>query len=353
MAYLTWPPDGHAGVVVAGFWRLVQLRRISVESRQTDPCFDKGSARDRPEAASRLAQNTENERRACEIRLRAERKAGKLLKKRPKRRGLLKRGKELAGGGPRSSHHPQLSGHAIENLSLDLWIKFEVGATRIHVRADSSTALWTQKVTSMRTLFEQIITEGEKALEELRDIRQQENVEFEFKTKSHPQNGDLTKDDRRNLSQALSALSNSMGGLLVWGVRARKEADDVDCATALVPISQIEKFQSLLERAVSQAIMPRHEGIRLPQSNPRQIPAPATSSCTWIAQNADRTVPNSERNSISRELEIAQSPWVPFLTLLRTATADWVNLTKRSRAPIVRATEHPRASRSEKSRGRK
>jgi Putative DNA-binding domain len=136
----------------------------------------------------------------------------------------------------------------------------------------------------MRTLFETIITEGEKALEELRDIRQQENVELEFKTKSHPQSGDLTKDDRRNLGQALSALSNSMGGLLVWGVRAEKNADDVDCATQLVPISQIEKFHSLLERAVSQAIMPRHEGIRL-----AAIQSQATPGAGYVVMYVDRS----------------------------------------------------------------
>jgi hypothetical protein len=41
------------------------------------------------------AQNTDAERRACEIRLRAERKAGQLLAKMPKANGTLKRGKEL------------------------------------------------------------------------------------------------------------------------------------------------------------------------------------------------------------------------------------------------------------------
>jgi hypothetical protein len=46
------------------------------------------------EAASKLAQNTENERRACEIRLRAERKAGRILAKTEKHPG----GRPTKGG---------------------------------------------------------------------------------------------------------------------------------------------------------------------------------------------------------------------------------------------------------------
>jgi hypothetical protein len=49
---------------------------------------------------TRLAHNVEAERQACEIRLRAERKAGKLLRTKAKAKGRLKRGKKL----PRSPH---------------------------------------------------------------------------------------------------------------------------------------------------------------------------------------------------------------------------------------------------------
>jgi hypothetical protein len=49
---------------------------------------------------TRLAHNVEAERQACEIRLRAERKAGKLLRAKAKAKGRLKRGKKL----PRSPH---------------------------------------------------------------------------------------------------------------------------------------------------------------------------------------------------------------------------------------------------------
>jgi hypothetical protein len=91
----------------------------------------------------------------------------------------------------------------------------------------------------------------------------QENVELEFKTKANPNGGELTRDDRKNLGIALSALSNSMGGVLIWGILAAKNDDGIDCASELQPISEIDKFSSEVERAVSQALMPRHEGIRI------------------------------------------------------------------------------------------
>lgn len=114
----------------------------------------------------------------------------------------------------------------------------------------------------MKKLFDQIKSEGADAIDRFVMQRQQENVELEFKTKANHGAGDLTKDDRRNLGILLSAFANSMGGLIVWGVAASKNEDDIDCASATKPIAEIEKFKSEIERAISQAIMPRHEGIR-------------------------------------------------------------------------------------------
>jgi predicted HTH transcriptional regulator len=115
----------------------------------------------------------------------------------------------------------------------------------------------------MKDLFDQIVQEGVVAIDRLVAQRQQENVELEFKTKSNQANGELTKDDRRNLGIILSAFANSMGGLVIWGILATKNSDDIDCATGLKPIVEIEKFKSGIERALSQAVMPRHEGIRV------------------------------------------------------------------------------------------
>jgi Putative DNA-binding domain len=115
----------------------------------------------------------------------------------------------------------------------------------------------------MHDLFEQLAQEGEAGIKRLITQRVQENVELEFKGKSNPGNSELTKDDRRNLGITLSALSNSMGGLLIWGVVAAKNEDKIDCESEPQPICQIERFKNEIERAISQAISPKHDGIRV------------------------------------------------------------------------------------------
>ncbi len=64
------------------------------------------------EAYFKQAKNTEAERRACEIRLRAERKAGKLLSKMEKNKG----------GGDRKSDHPSRGTTGDKSTLSDLGI---------------------------------------------------------------------------------------------------------------------------------------------------------------------------------------------------------------------------------------
>jgi hypothetical protein len=126
----------------------------------------------------------------------------------------------------------------------------------------------------MRDLYDQLLGGGEEAIAQLVSERRQENVSLEFKTKANPGTGEPNRDDRRNLSITLSALSNSIGGLIVWGVRAEKNADNVDCATELQPIGEIERFKGDVTRLLSQALMPRHEGIlveAIPTGNPQGV----------------------------------------------------------------------------------
>jgi hypothetical protein len=136
----------------------------------------------------------------------------------------------------------------------------------------------------MRDLYEQLVAGGEPAIEQLRAERRQENVSLEFKTKANPGTGEPNKVDRRNLGIALSAFSNSMGGLIVWGVRAEKNADKVDCATELQPIEEIERFKADVTRLLSQALMPRHEGIFV-----EAIPAGNSQGAGYVAIYVERS----------------------------------------------------------------
>jgi hypothetical protein len=136
----------------------------------------------------------------------------------------------------------------------------------------------------MRDLYDQLIADGEAAIAQLVSERRQENVSLEFKTKSNPGTGEPNRDDRRNLGVALSAFANSMGGLIVWGVRAEKNADNVDCATEVQPIAEIERFKADVTRLLSQAIMPRHEGIFV-----EAIPAQGPRGAGYLAIYAERS----------------------------------------------------------------
>ena len=71
-------------------------------------------------------------------------------------------------------------------------------------------------------------------LERYRDERQEENLHLDFKTLSGP--GLSASDDRHNFAKALSGFANSDGGIVVWGVDARKNADGIDCVTELKPV---------------------------------------------------------------------------------------------------------------------
>ena len=108
----------------------------------------------------------------------------------------------------------------------------------------------------MRDLYDQLVAAGEPAIAQLVSETRQENVALEFKTKANPSTGEPTREDRQNLARALSAFSNSMGGVIVWGISANKDDDGVGCATEFQPIASIERFKADVTRLISQALMP-------------------------------------------------------------------------------------------------
>lgn len=113
----------------------------------------------------------------------------------------------------------------------------------------------------MEALYQELLKGGAEAIEKLVSENRQESVELEFKTKENASHGQAEKSDRRNVGVTISAFANSMGGLLIWGIEARKNEDGVDCAQKLRPIKGIERFKSEIVRLISQAVTPMHEGI--------------------------------------------------------------------------------------------
>lgn len=109
---------------------------------------------------------------------------------------------------------------------------------------------------SLRKLYESI------DLERLRHWvteQQQEDLHLDFKLLSG--NGELAKDDRKNLMRAVSGFANGDGGLIVWGVDCRKNDDGVDAAKELRPIENAASVLSQLRDNPSQLTSPIVDGV--------------------------------------------------------------------------------------------
>ena len=99
-----------------------------------------------------------------------------------------------------------------------------------------------------------------EAIESYVKLGQEENLHLDFKT---VKNADMTAaDDKRNLARGISGFANSNGGIIVWGVDARKNADGVDCANSIAEISKPALMVSRLNTLTGDATSPIVDGIR-------------------------------------------------------------------------------------------
>ena len=101
---------------------------------------------------------------------------------------------------------------------------------------------------------------GAEEIAEYVRVRQEENLHLDFKT---VKNSNLRGgEDKRILAKCLSGFANSGGGIIVWGVDARKNDQDIDCASALAEIAPIKRFLSRLNELTGEAVSPIVDGIR-------------------------------------------------------------------------------------------
>jgi hypothetical protein len=89
---------------------------------------------------------------------------------------------------------------------------------------------------------------------------QEEHLQLDFKTVNKA--NCLSRDDRKNLAKAISGFANSGGGLIIWGIDARKNADGVDGAIGKVVIDPIQEFITCLTEVTGQAVSPLVDGVR-------------------------------------------------------------------------------------------
>jgi hypothetical protein len=87
----------------------------------------------------------------------------------------------------------------------------------------------------------------------------EENLHLDFKTINNANlNG---SDDKKTLSKSISGFANSSGGLIVWGVDARKNQDNIDCASSVKEIENLPLFISRLNELSGNAVSPIVDGI--------------------------------------------------------------------------------------------
>jgi hypothetical protein len=92
-------------------------------------------------------------------------------------------------------------------------------------------------------------------------LGRQEDIFLDFK-ESHTNSGALLEDDKAHFSKAASGFAHQEGGVLVWGIEARKGASEVDEATTLKPIPNIKRFLSSLNDYVKYSTEPVVDGIQ-------------------------------------------------------------------------------------------
>lgn len=141
----------------------------------------------------------------------------------------------------------------------------------------------------------EILADGEAALARAVDARLAENLYLDFKGGDEAlfREGSLTKDGRRSLAKALSAFSNSAGGVVVIGVNCRK-VDGIDAATELQPIQSLSKALASLNEELGNLLQPRHDGLSL-----HAVPSQGSPTAGYIVVD----VPRSERRPHMSNIE--------------------------------------------------
>ncbi|MGH9377924.1 MAG: AlbA family DNA-binding domain-containing protein [Terriglobia bacterium] len=92
-------------------------------------------------------------------------------------------------------------------------------------------------------------------------IGKQEDIFLDFK-ESRSTNGALLDDDKAHFSKAASGFAHQEGGVLVWGIEARKGSNEIDEAKALKPIANIKKFLAGLNDYIKYSTEPVVDGIQ-------------------------------------------------------------------------------------------
>jgi hypothetical protein len=91
------------------------------------------------------------------------------------------------------------------------------------------------------------------------ETKQEETLHLDFITLDSA--GMTNPADKRNFARIVSAFANSDGGVVVWGVDARRNAEGVDCACGLKEIADLARLMSRLNTLTGEAVTPRVDNV--------------------------------------------------------------------------------------------
>jgi len=112
-------------------------------------------------------------------------------------------------------------------------------------------------------LFIRLRDSGLPALKEMLAERELESLFLDFKrSSSDGATSQLSPDDNKNLSKAVSGFANSSGGVVVWGVDCRREPSTGSEVAATHPLGDAGGFATKLQNAFSRLTVPPHPGIQ-------------------------------------------------------------------------------------------
>ena len=113
-------------------------------------------------------------------------------------------------------------------------------------------------------IFQKLIYFGEDAIDEFIINQQTEELFLDFKQAVSVGKNFVTlhRDDRKNLSKAISGFGNSEGGVILWGVECSRDIEVGDVAKAKVKVKNVHRFLSWLENAISGCTIPSHNKVR-------------------------------------------------------------------------------------------
>lgn len=120
-----------------------------------------------------------------------------------------------------------------------------------------------------KLLFDTIINQGQDYFDSILEQPTIETDLSDFKESSSDNPKALHVNDRRNLSKAIGGFANTDGGIIVWGVKCRKDESGRDKVLGIVPLSSPKDFAALLYSNTNVVVQPpaagvKHEPVLLP-----------------------------------------------------------------------------------------